>query len=167
MKTFTFLLSSALFLIFTKPVQAVCPICTAAVAGGLGISRWLGIDDSVVGLWIGALVVSASLLLANIFEKKWPQLPAKRAMSLIMFALFFLPILWLIGVIGLPGNTLMGVDKILLGIGFGGLIFFLAVVLDTYLKKINDGKVIIYYQTVIIPVFLLSLASFIFYLITV
>jgi len=166
MKTFTFLLSSALFLIFTKPVQAVCPICTAAVAGGLGISRWLGIDDSVVGLWIGALVVSASLLLANIFEKKWPQLPAKKTLALIVFGLFFLPVLWITGVLGLPGNTFMGIDKILLGIGVGGLIFFLAVVLDTYLKKMNDGKVIIYYQKVIIPVFLLSLASFIFYLIT-
>lgn len=166
MKTLIFLLSSALFLVFTKPVQAVCPICTAAVAGGLGISRWLGIDDSVVGLWIGALVVSASLWLAGFFEKKWPQLPSKKLLSLIVFALFFLPILWIAGVIGLPGNTLMGIDKILLGIGVGAVVFFIAAALDIYLKRTNEGKVIIYYQKVIIPVFLLSLASFIFYLIT-
>jgi len=32
------------FLISTK-VYAICPVCTVAVAGGVGLSRWLGIDD--------------------------------------------------------------------------------------------------------------------------
>jgi len=166
MKILIYLFTSFLYFTFVSPVQAVCPICTAAVAGGLGISRWLGIDDLVVGLWIGALVVSASLWLANIFAKKWPQLPAKKLLALIVFGLFFLPILWITGVVGLPDNTFMGIDKILLGLGAGAVIFFLATALDVYLKKINGDKVVIYYQKVIIPVFLLSLASFIFYLIT-
>lgn len=38
-------------LIFAKKALAVCPICTVAVGAGVGLSRCLGIDDSITGLW--------------------------------------------------------------------------------------------------------------------
>jgi hypothetical protein len=34
----------------------VCPVCTIAVAGGVGLCRYLGIDDLISGSWIGALL---------------------------------------------------------------------------------------------------------------
>ena len=44
----------ALGLFFAIPAKAICPVCTVAVGAGIGLSRWLGIDDSITGLWIGA-----------------------------------------------------------------------------------------------------------------
>jgi len=64
-----------LFLVFPAKVYAVCPICTVAVGAGLGISRWLGIDDSVTGLWIGGLILSSGLWLADWIGKKGWRVP--------------------------------------------------------------------------------------------
>ena len=44
--------------LIAKSAAAVCPICTIAVASGVGFSRYLGIDDTIIGLWIGGLAVS-------------------------------------------------------------------------------------------------------------
>ena len=53
-----------------KVAEAVCPLCTIAVAGGVGFSRWIGIDDTISGLWIGALTLSMALWNINWFDKK-------------------------------------------------------------------------------------------------
>jgi hypothetical protein len=68
--------------------------------------------------------------------------------------------------IGLVGNTLWGIDKVLLGTVAGSTLFLIGVWFDKWLRSTNQNKVYIYYQKVIIPVFLLSVTSFIFYLIT-
>ena len=33
-----------------------CAVCTVAVAASLEIARYFGVDDSVVGVWAGALL---------------------------------------------------------------------------------------------------------------
>lgn len=48
---------------FTSKAYAICPLCTVAVGAGVGVSRSLGIDDVIVGLWIGGLLVSSSMWL--------------------------------------------------------------------------------------------------------
>jgi len=48
----------AISFLFTQKALAVCPICTLAVGAGVGLSRWLGIDDTISGLWVGGLIVS-------------------------------------------------------------------------------------------------------------
>ena len=67
-------------------------------------------------------------------------------------------------VIGLENNMLLGVDKVLFGTFLGMAVFIAAVFADGYLRSINKGKVFIYYQKVLIPVFLLTVTSFILYL---
>jgi hypothetical protein len=45
------ILSSASFLTFLPfMAKAVCPVCTIAIASGVGLCRYLGIDDLVSGL---------------------------------------------------------------------------------------------------------------------
>ncbi len=52
--TKTLALSLATFLFLgANSAQAICPICTIAVGAGVGFSRYLGIDDTIAGLWIG------------------------------------------------------------------------------------------------------------------
>lgn len=153
-------------LFFPAVARAVCPLCTIAVGAGLGLSRWLGIDDSITGVWVGGLLLSSSFWLASWAGKKGWFWLAKTWVAIGLFYLLTIPPLFWTGMIGQPGNTLWGLDKLLLGIGTGSLLFVLAVRLDHWLRSLNQGKVFVYYQRVIIPVFLLTLLSAIFYLLT-
>jgi len=76
-----------------------------------------------------------------------------------------IPLYWS-QIIGLPGNTLWGLDKFILGTGAGTLIFLLSVELDRWIRTKNQGRVLFFYQKVIIPVVLLLLTSLAFYFIT-
>jgi hypothetical protein len=57
LKIFTILAAVAVFagLFFAETASAICPLCTIAVGAGVGLSRWIGVDDAVTGLWIGGL----------------------------------------------------------------------------------------------------------------
>jgi hypothetical protein len=161
-----FLTGLLVFLAAPAPAGAVCPVCTVAVGAGLGVSRWIGIDDSVTGVWVGGLVLSSGLWLADWMRRRGWRLPYAEAVSIGLFFLFVIPPLYWADTIGIPGNILWGIDKVLLGTMAGSLVFLLGVVVDKWLRTINEGKVFVYYQKVIIPLFLLSLTSYFFYLIT-
>lgn len=143
---------------------AQCPVCTLAVGAGLGLSRYLGIDDAVSGIWAGALVISFSLwfsnwltkkgykLLKNINQKYLPYL------SVILWTILtYLP-LWKMEVIGHPFNTIWGIDKLLFGSAVGAGVLLTAQYTDKKLRKIK-GKQLISFQKVIIPVIFLISAS--------
>ena len=49
---------------------AACPVCSVAVAGGVGFSRWLGIDDTISGIWLRGLIVSLSFWFLSWLDKK-------------------------------------------------------------------------------------------------
>ena len=58
--------------LFLAPVAlAMCPLCTVAVTAGLGLSRFLGIDDAISGLWIGGIIVSTSYWFSEWLKKKY------------------------------------------------------------------------------------------------
>jgi len=166
MKKLSPLLSLLFLFTFPTPVLAVCPVCTVVVAAGLGISRWIGIDDSVTGIWIGGLILSSGLWLADWIGKRGWKIPFPKLLSVLLMALFVIPPLYWSKMIGLPGNVLWGIDKVLLGTAIGSVVFLLGVGIDKWLRTTNGSKVYIYYQKVIVPVFLLALTSFLFYLIT-
>ena len=167
MKKLSPLLSLLFLFTFPTPVLAVCPVCTVAVAAGLGISRLIGIDDSVTGIWIGGLILSSGLWLADWIGKRGWKIPFPKLLSVLLMALFVIPPLYWSKMIGLPGNILWGIDKVLLGSAIGSVVFLLGVGIDKWLRTTNGSKVYIYYQKVIVPVFLLALTSFLFYLITI
>lgn len=160
----SFLFASFLFFLPAK-VEGVCPLCTFAVGTGVGLCRFLGIDDTITGLWIGALIFSSGLWISNLLKKR-VKMPYLDFFSLILvFLLVFFPLSWS-KMIGIPGNTLWGIDKLFLGIIFGAFFFLLGVWTDKFLRHLHGGKVFFYYQKVLIPIFYLALASFSFYLLT-
>ena len=152
--------------LFSKPVQAVCPVCTVAVGAGVGISRLIGIDDSITGVWIGGLIISSGLWMADFIRKKQWKIPILEILSILLMLLFVIPPLYWSNMIGITNNTLLGIDKIIFGSVIGSLIFFLGVGIDKLLRSINNNKVYIYYQKVIVPVLLLSITSLFLYFIT-
>ena len=70
-KFFSYILAPlvGIFLPIAK-VGAVCPVCTIAVGASLGLSRWLGVDDTISGLWIGGLIVSTTLWTYSWMKKR-------------------------------------------------------------------------------------------------
>ncbi|GAB4218727.1 MAG: hypothetical protein Fur009_1150 [Candidatus Microgenomates bacterium] len=124
----------------------------------------LGVDDLITGVWIGGLIVSMSFWLSDWLSKKNILKPVLREiLSLFLFYLLTIPFLIWNKMIGLTGNIFLGVDKIIFGIVVGSIIFMFGVLVDKFLRKLNNNKVFIYYQKVIIPVLLLTIISLVFY----
>ena len=144
--------------------KAICPICVVAVGAGLGLSRWLGVDDVVSSVWIGALLIAVSFwTLTEIKKTKWGVSFNIWEVSIFYYLLTLVP-MYYAGIIGHPLNKIFGVDKIVFGIIVGTIIFLLARWLNLYFKKINNGKVFFLYQKVVIPVVILIITSLILYL---
>jgi hypothetical protein len=159
------LLAAALFG-FAPPAQAVCPVCTVAVGAGLGLARWFGIDDTVTGLWIGALTVSVTAWTVNwMAKKKWRFTGDFWAWLAVYAAIIFIP-LYFQGIVGHPLNTLWGVDKVLLGSGIGAVVFMAMARAYEILKKRNGGRAHFPFEKVVMPVAPLAVLSFAFYLLT-
>jgi len=163
-----YLILSLAILGLIKPLaaQAICPVCTIGVAAGLGLSRWLGIDDTISGIWIGAITVSLTLWTHDWLLKKkitswWSQL----LNVTLWFGGIVIPMV-IYDIIGHPANVVWGMDKLLFGITGGTMIFFGSVKLYEYLKKANGGHAHFPYEKVAIPLFLLTVLSFGFYFLT-
>jgi len=137
----------------------VCPICTVAVGAGVGFSRTLGIDDLIVGLWYGALIVSSIYWIFSIFDKKKIYFKYRNFLLFVITYLIFIILLFFTDILGNPQNYLFGIDKFLIGTILGSIIFYISVLYDRYLRKINKNKVLFYYQKVIIPIMFLIFGS--------
>jgi hypothetical protein len=145
----------------------MCPVCTVGVVAGLGISRLLGIDDVVSAIWIGAFILSFSFITIDWIAKKWPRLMANyySLPTIVVIYLFVLIPLKLDGTIGIVGNSLWGVDKVILGIIIGSLTLLLGGYADKYQRK-KFGKIFFNFQRVVFPIVALIISSVIFYYIT-
>jgi hypothetical protein len=147
-------------------VFAFCPVCTVAVAAGVGLARWLKVDDTITGLWIGALIISSILWTLNWLKtKKWNF----KGDSIIIFVAYYLLIiipLYYTDIIGHPLHRIFGIDKLIFGIGVGTIIFLLSMPLYNYVKKSNKNKSYFKLQKIATPIILLLIASLIMYFVT-
>jgi hypothetical protein len=168
-KTFILILSIlAIGFLFTKKALAVCPICTIAVSAGMGLSRWLGIDDSITGLWIGGLTVSMIIWTESWLDKKNINFKGRIYANIAgYYALIIIP-LYYSKIIGSPLNTLCacGLDKLLFGIIFGSVAFWFGASWYFYLKEKNDGHAYFPFQKVVMPISPLIIFSLVFYFLT-
>lgn len=156
-------ISALLYFVLPKLTYAVCPICTVAVGTGLGLAEWLGIDDTISGLWIGALIVSMSLWTINWLNTKNIRFKGRKILIFVGYYVIVVLPLWLKGKIGHPFNKLCGIDKLLFGIILGSLLFAAAAILHNYLFKKNGGKSYFKGQKIALPVSFLLVASLILY----
>ncbi len=167
MKRLLYILTPALFLA-ALPARAVCPVCVIAVGAGLGLSEYLGIDNTIAGLWIGGLLVATAAWTINWLNKKnWLSGSKNLRDALVVilyYGLTFWP-LWEKNLIGQPASRLWGIDKVMLGT-FIGSAAFLAMTLWYNSMKKRRGQAHFPYEKVVMPVSVLILLSFVFYLIT-
>jgi hypothetical protein len=153
--------------------QAVCPVCTVAVTTGVGLSRWLGVDDTITGLWIGGVIVSLIIWSINWMDNHNIRFKGKALITAGSYYLLVLAPLYLAGFIGqrdpllaFPINTFWGVDKLVLGIAAGSVAFYAGAWSYERLKERNKGHAYFPFQKVLMPLVPLILLSPVFYLLT-
>ncbi|MBP5204612.1 hypothetical protein J6Z48_03160 [bacterium] len=150
---------------------AFCPVCTIAIGAGVGLTRYLKIDDTIPGVWAGGLCISLVYWLISFIEKRRKKLPQRdrkaplwmKILSFIgVYALVIIP-LYFTKMIGV--SNLWGIDKIILGMIVGTIFALLGDRVEKSVRKRNKGKAVFPFQKVVIPVFFLLLATFIFYMV--
>lgn len=156
---------SALGLFFASVAQAVCPVCTVGVIAGLGLARWLKIDDTITGLWIGGATVFLIMWTLVFLDKKNIKFPGRNiAIIIVYYALTFWPLRSL-EVIGHEQHTVWGMDKLIFTIILGSLSLF---GFEKWYRSMraNRGKSLFRYQKVVWPLLPLIVLSIFFYFVT-
>jgi hypothetical protein len=166
-----FTVITSLFFILAFPAHAVCPVCTIAVGAGVGIAEEFGVDDIIIGLWVGGLTVSFIFWTLDwLRKKKFTSLWVEPLTIFFYFLAVILPLFFMktrgYPIIGKELNKFWGIDKMLLGIMIGSVLFFSGARLYENLKKRNSGRAHFPYQKVVMPIAPLIIASIIFYFLT-
>lgn len=145
---------------FISSVYAQCPVCVVTVGGGLLIAKKLGIDNLLTALWISGLNTAISFWFVT-FVKKPKILKNPFVWTLLMFGG---TVAYLYGTKQMlhGGGTFMGIDKVLVGLSVGTVVWLLGIGIDKLIRKFNKGKVLFFYQKVIVPLTFLTLVSFLF-----
>jgi hypothetical protein len=172
---FNFLLIFPLLLVFylllPHAALAVCPVCTVAVVGGIELSRYLGVDDSITGLWVGGLTVSLIFWTIDWMNRKNIRFKGRKILiavgyyALVVLPLYFLKIIHL----RLPRYETFcncGIDKMTVGLASGSIVFLAGALFYNYLKEKNGGHAHFPYEKVVLPIAPLIILSIVFYFLT-
>ncbi|MFA6047274.1 MAG: hypothetical protein WCV59_04180 [Parcubacteria group bacterium] len=165
--TLTSFILTGVFCVAPKAL-AVCPICTIAVGAGVGLAEEFGVDDVIIGLWVGGLTVSLISWTLDWFSRKNIKFFQMKAVTIIVYFLMIIVPLFFIKIKGYPIvgkelNKMWGIDKMLLGIAIGCILFFSGAEYYEYLKKKNGGRAYFPFQKVVMPIVPLIFASIFFY----
>jgi len=141
---------------FVSPVYAQCPVCVVTVGGGLFLAKKLGIDDLLVSIWLSGLNTAIAFWIASSMK---PKILKNGLWWSIGFFVMTIGYLVFSKQTGHRGNTFLGIDKAILGMIIGLLVLYAAYFVDKLLRYKNKGKVLFYYQKVIIPVSFLLMTT--------
>ena len=140
------------FAVNPAPVSAHCPLCVAGAVVGVTLTRWIGIDDSITGVWIAALLGSMSFwFYAWLISKKVKQIEKyKTILKPLIYVLVFGSTLWSFYKFQLiiRMTQIFGLDKLTFGMLTGSLLFYLVDIGDNLLIK-KAGKVFFPYQRIV------------------
>lgn len=155
-------------LAFALKAQAVCPVCVVAVGAGLGLSEYLGIDDTIAGVWIGGMLIALTIWTIDWLNRKGWLSSNKDVRDILVAVLYYGLTIWPMwgqGFIGNPANRLWGVDKLIIGIGAGSVAFLAMTLWYNRIKK-RRGHAHFPFQKVVMPVGALAILSLVFYFLT-
>ena len=158
------LLLLAVLLLSLPLVSAHCPLCTGAVVAAAAGAGYLGLDVSIVGLFVGAFGVSTGLWIGNKIKRIY--IPFQ--LSLIVLLSFFstiIPLMFMKNDIFLLSfmHRLFFVDKMLFGSFLGGFICLPGWWIHNHIKRVR-GRVLFPYQGVVLTLGLLFASAATLYL---
>ena len=145
-------------LFFLQEVNAHCPLCTGAVVAGAIGAKYLGLDITILGIFVGAFAISTGLWAARKIKNYF-----KYQNALIMILMFLFTIIPALAFVkDMTYVSLLGkvyfLNKLLIGSILGGLVTILAYKFHNYIK-LKHGRVFFPYQSIVLTVLLLVLSS--------
>lgn len=163
MSVFIILLALVLFssAAYANPA---CAVCTIAVGASLEIARQLGVDDSVVGVWSGAMLALLGFWLIKYFDKKNWRFYG-RDVLLMAVSLGSIGFLYF-GEMTYTPKVLLYVfylDPFLFSTLVGAIIFVYSSDFYQWMKQKNGGHAHFPFEKVAVPVIALFCASYYFY----
>lgn len=159
-----------IFSFFAETVMAHCPLCTIGAAAAAGGASMLGVNNGVIGLFIGAFAVSVGYMVAKYIKKQYIPFQ-KEGLVLFSFATTVIPLLPLIksvypvsifitGGYGSLLNRTYIINLFLIGSILGGIIMAITPWLSARISRLRDGKMVPY-QGMLLTLVLLVVAGFI------
>ncbi len=164
-----YLLSFLFFSIFLIPaVLAHCPLCTAATGAAVAVTRWYGLDDSIVGVFVGGMVVATGLWFNNLakkFNKGKEYLPFQSGIFLLLSFILTIITFYFANLMG-PSNLfkIFGIDRILFGTIIGIIASFTSFKLHDMLRVFNRNRNYFPYQSILVLILTLAISSSVLYL---
>src|SRR3989338_1201458 len=140
-----------IFVLLAGQVRAHCPLCTAGAAVAAGGAVWLGVNEAVVGIFIGAFAVSMGLWFSRIIKRKFIPFQ-KTAIVLLSFLTTVIPMLALFnssiyplylsyfGDYGSLFNRTYVINLFLVFSILGGILTTMTPMLSRKLSQIRQGK---------------------------
>lgn len=152
-------------------VPLICDLCTIGVVAGLALSRYLGVDDSVIGVWIGACLVALIIMTNAYLDKKNIHFRFRNTIIALSYVVFSGVSFYYAGVIGMYRNTFFQstsifADKILISLVVGGGVLILSSIAYQWLKARNSGRAHFPFEKVALPIVALIATSVVFYFVT-
>lgn len=158
-----FLLFAVCYFATAAAASAVCPVCTVAIGAGLTFLEVWGVDLVLAGIWAGAMTLAMVFWTAKFMNRKGVK---NGLWYLLDFLIWygFLACVYLLPEFrfGGNGNTLWGIDKLLLGIIVGTIVLYAAEKWNAKLLRGNGGKSLFPFQKVLIPFGALALITAVF-----
>lgn len=151
--------------LYAMPVVAnpACAVCTVAIGAGLDVAHRLGVSDSVVGLWAGALLALLGYWTLKFMDsRKWHFWGRDVIVMLVSVATIGFVYL---GIVDYNPVSVCGVfvmDPVLFGTMCGAIIFIVTGKLYQWLKKKNGGRAHFPFEKVVLPIVVLALVSWLF-----
>lgn len=152
------------FVNFANATPLMCTMCTAGIASGLGIAKLLGVPETVIGLWCGALLLAiGQWSVYLISKKKQLNLFYKICVILSSFVLIIPLYLGESPTIAFNENKICCIDAFLFSNIAGVIVALASALLYQYMKKKNGGHPHFPYERVVLPLCVLIIMSFVFY----
>src|SRR3990172_9326605 len=58
------------YALFTPLALAHCPLCVAGAAAGITLTRWVGVDDAITGVWLAAFLGAMAFWSESLIRKR-------------------------------------------------------------------------------------------------
>ena len=159
------ILAVALMLVLSSNAWAnpACAVCTIAVGASLEIARTLGVDDSIVGVWAGALLVMIGFWTIRWFEKKNWNFKG-RDFWIIIVSVSMIGFMYVSELTYSPEAILVFyLDPFLFSTLLGALVMYYSSEFYQWMKAKNGGHAHFPFEKVVVPVVALALTSMYFY----
>ncbi|MDR1498955.1 MAG: hypothetical protein LBS34_01555 [Rickettsiales bacterium] len=136
-----------------------CVVCTVAIGASLTVAKLLGVRDSVVGPWIGALLMIIGYhIILLLDKKKWnfwwrDQIVLLLSISTVSF-LYFKDLNY-----SPKPIFIFYLDPFLFSVVLGSLVFICSQKLYQWMKVKNGGHAHFPFEKVVLPLFMLYIVS--------